>query len=151
MPSVPNGPRVRIVADTNTLISGSLWTGNPGRLLDAVKAGKITLLQTPQLWLEFVEVLERPKFKARLQFFRFTPVALADGLRKYVTWTTEAQILPPTALRDSKDLLVLAAASGSHADAIVTGDDDLLSLQSFEGIPIMKARDALLKLGLPVE
>jgi predicted nucleic acid-binding protein len=38
---------VRIVADTNTLVSGSLWSGNPGRLLDAVKTGQLTLLQTP--------------------------------------------------------------------------------------------------------
>ena len=49
-----NEPRVRIVTDTNTLISGSLWSGNPGRLLDGVKEDKLTLLQTPQLWVEFV-------------------------------------------------------------------------------------------------
>ena len=56
MPSVRNGPRVKIVIDTNALVSGSLWSGYPGRLLDAVKAGKLTLVQTPQLWVEFVEV-----------------------------------------------------------------------------------------------
>ena len=61
MPSAPNGPRVRIVADTNTLVSGSLWSGNPGRLLDAVKAGKLTLLQTPQLWVEFVEAVMKAR------------------------------------------------------------------------------------------
>ena len=68
MPSASNGPRVRIVADTNTLVSGSLWSGNPGRLLDAVKAGKLTLLQTPQLWVEFAQVLNRPKFIAGCSF-----------------------------------------------------------------------------------
>jgi hypothetical protein len=54
MPSAPNGPRVRIVADTNTLVSGSLWNGPPARLLDAVKAGKLALVQSPLLWVEFV-------------------------------------------------------------------------------------------------
>jgi predicted nucleic acid-binding protein len=98
-----------------------------------------------------VEVLERPKFKTRLQLLRLTPEALASGLRKHVEWATDAKISPPPALRDLKDLLVLAAAAGSHTDAIVSGDDDLVSLQSFEGIPIMKPRDALVKLGLPVE
>ena len=78
MPSAPNGPRVRIVADTNTLVSGSLWSGNPGRLLDAVKAGKLTLVQTPQLWVEFVEVLNRPKFLARLRLLGLTPTMLAE-------------------------------------------------------------------------
>jgi predicted nucleic acid-binding protein len=57
----------------------------------------------------------------------------------------------PASLRDPDDVHVLACAVAAAADAIVTGDDDLLSMKSFEGIPIMKARDALLKLGLPVE
>jgi predicted nucleic acid-binding protein len=45
----------------------------------------------------------------------------------------------------------LAAAVAAPADAIVTGDDDLLVMESFEGIPIMKARQALEKLGIPAE
>ncbi len=76
---------------------------------------------------------------------------LADGLRKYVAWTKEGRISPTPELRDPKDLPVLAAAVAAHADAIVTGDEDLISLKSFQGIPIMKARDALEKLGLPAE
>ena len=151
MPSAPNGPPVRIVADTNTLISGSLWHGNPARLLDGVKAGKVTLLQSPPLWVEFVEVLNRPKFIVRLQLLGLTPTMLADSLREYVTWTAAAHIPLPPELRDPKDLLVLAAAVAARADAIVTGDDDLLSMKSFEGIPIMKARAALEKLGLLAE
>ena len=47
--------------------------------------------------------------------------------------------------------MVLAAAVCSQADAIVTGDDDLLCLKSFEGIPILTVREALEKLGLPTE
>lgn len=151
MPSGPNGPRVRIVADTNTLVSGSLWNGNPGRLLNAVKAGRLTLLQTPRLWVEFVEVLNRPKFLTRLQLLGLTATMLANGLRDFVTWSAEIRIAPPPELRDPKDLPVLAAAVSAHADAIVTGDEDLISLKSFEGIPIMKARQVLEILGLPTE
>ena len=142
---------MRIVVDTNTLISGSLWHGNPARLLDGVKAGKVTLLQSPSLWVEFVEVLNRPKFSTRLQLLGLTPTMLADSLRLYVTWSTDAEIPLPPQLRDPKDLVVLAAAVAARADAIVTGDDDLCSMESFDGIPIMKARAALEKLGLPTE
>ena len=119
--------------------------------MDAVKAGKVTLLQTPRLWVEFVEVLNRPKFVVRLQLLGLTATMLADGLRQHVAWCAEAQIPLPPELRDPKDLLVLAAAVAARPDANVTGDDDLLSMQSFEGIPIMKARAALEKLGLPAE
>jgi predicted nucleic acid-binding protein len=47
--------------------------------------------------------------------------------------------------------MVLAAAVCSQADAIVTGDDDLISMNLFEGIPILKVREVLEKLGLPTE
>ncbi len=142
---------MRIVADTNILVSGSLWSGNPGGLLDAVKAGKLTLLQTAQLWVEYVEVLNRPKLAVRLQLLGVSPMLLADGLRRYVTWSAEARIPHPPELRDPKDLLVLAAAVAGRADAIVTGDEDLLAMQSFEGIPIVDAREALNRLGLAAE
>ena len=39
----------------------------------------------------------------------------------------------------------------SEADAIITGDKDLLILKSFEGIPILKVREALEKMGIPAE
>jgi predicted nucleic acid-binding protein len=42
-----------------------------------------------------------------------------------------------------KDLPVLACAVAAKADAIVTGDDDLLVLHSFRDIPIVNVRQAL--------
>jgi predicted nucleic acid-binding protein len=39
----------------------------------------------------------------------------------------------------------------ARADAIVSGDRDLLVLNSFEGIPILKVREALEKLGIAAE
>ena len=59
--------------------------------------------------------------------------------------------MPPAELRDPDDVRVLACAVGAVgavADALVTGDKDLLSLKSFEGIPIIDAAEALNRLGL---
>jgi hypothetical protein len=148
MPFAPNGRNVRIVVDTNTLVSGSLWNGSPARLLDAVRAGKLTLVQSPSLWAEFAEVLSRPKFTARLRLDGLTPTLLADALRQYVTWTPNSTIPIPSELRDPKDLMVLAAAVCAKADAIITGDNDLISMNPFKGIPILKARAMLDKLGI---
>ncbi|MBI4323830.1 MAG: putative toxin-antitoxin system toxin component, PIN family [Chloroflexi bacterium] len=64
---------MKIVVDTNTLVSASLWNGSPARLLDAIRAGKLTLVQSPLLWAEFVGVLSRPKFAARLRLAGLTP------------------------------------------------------------------------------
>lgn len=56
--------------------------------------------------------------------------------------------MPPAELRDLDDVHVLACAVSAEADAIVTGDKDLLTLESFAGIPIIDAAEALKRLGL---
>jgi putative PIN family toxin of toxin-antitoxin system len=50
-------------------------------------------------------------------------------------------------LRDPDDAEILATASAANAEAIVTGDQDLLTLNEFEGIPIMTPTDLLNHLG----
>jgi uncharacterized protein len=59
-----------------------------------------------------------------------------------------APITGPELLRDPADLHVLACAVAASADAIVTGDLDLLVLETFHGIPIIKVTDAMRMLGL---
>ena len=54
----------------------------------------------------------------------------------------------PAALRDPDDVHVLACALAAGVDAIVSGDDDLISMKVFEGIPILTARQALEKIGI---
>ena len=44
--------------------------------------------------------------------------------------------------RDSDDDAVLACAKAAQEDLIVSGDQDLLVLQAFEGIPIVTAAQA---------
>lgn len=103
------------------------------------------------LLAEFGDVVGRGRLTRRLVLRNVTPAKLVARLARQAEWVSPAPLPLPPSLRDPKDLMVLAAAVAAHAGAIVTGDDDLLSLQSFEGIPIMKAREALEKLGLPAE
>jgi putative PIN family toxin of toxin-antitoxin system len=142
---------VKLVVDTNTLVSGTLWSGPPSRLIDAVEQGRATLVLSAALLAEFGDVVGRGRLTGRLVLCDVTPAKLVARLARQAEWASPAPLPLPSSLRDPKDLMVLAAAVAAHADAIVTGDDDLLSLQSFEGIPIMKAREALEKLGLPAE
>jgi len=58
---------------------------------------------------------------------------------------SNAQVLPPevidsSACRDPDDLMVLGVALSGRADVIITGDKDLLTLKSFNGIQIVTPR-----------
>ena len=57
---------MRITADTNTVISGSLWHGSPRRVLDAARDGLVELYTSPELISELENVLNREKFAKRL-------------------------------------------------------------------------------------
>ncbi len=58
----------------------------------------------------------------------------------------EIVVAPPLPLpvcRDPDDDAVLACALAAHADLIVSGDDDLLTLKEFQHIPIISAAQAM--------
>lgn len=58
---------MRVVLDTNILVSGLLWDGPPRRILIATQRELLELYISPSLISELREVLNRPKFNARLQ------------------------------------------------------------------------------------
>ena len=55
---------MRIVADTNTLVSGFGWDGPPGQVVDTVLSGQVTLVISPALLGELARVLAYPKLAA---------------------------------------------------------------------------------------
>jgi len=48
---------MRIVADTNTLVSGFGWGGPPGQVVDSVLSGQVTLVISPALLGELARML----------------------------------------------------------------------------------------------
>jgi uncharacterized protein len=133
---------VRIVIDTNVLLSGLLWQGAPHILFNQVRTGTIELIMSQTLLEEFSEVITRQKFVAILQRTTRTPERILHELQALV----EMVVAPPLSYpvcRDPDDDAVLACALAAHADLIVSGDTDLLVLKQFQGIPIVTAAQAL--------
>ena len=146
-----HAPAVKLVVDTNTLVSGTLWSRPPARLLNAILAVPGTLCLSTDIVIKLGNVLARPKFAGRLTAQGVTVSDIMLRFQRLSRRVIAAEIAPPPDLRDPKDLIILAAAVGAKADAIVSGDGDLLVLHSFEGIPIVKVRAMLEKMGLPAE
>jgi putative PIN family toxin of toxin-antitoxin system len=132
---------VRAIIDTNVLLSGLLWHGTPHALLDRVRDGTVTLVISPVLLAELAEVLEEPKFEAilaRSSTSRERSLAEIQALAEVITPVP----LSAPICRDPDDDHVLALALTALVDLIVSGDKDLLEINSFQ-IPILTPADAL--------
>ena len=132
-------PSQRWVIDTNTLISSLLLRESvPAQAVKkALETGD--LLVSDATLEELATVLSRPKFdkylssKDRKNFFTLlSRVAIRVEIIREIT-----------ACRDPKDDKFLSAAISGNADAVVTGDEDLLQLHPFLGIPILTPKKFL--------
>jgi len=136
---------VRIVLDTNALLSGFLWNGAPRRLIEAVLAQRIELYTTQGLLAELEKVAARPRFTAKMAEQQLTPALLSERLRSIAEIVIAADI-GPVVIADPDDDHVLACALAAHADFIVTGDPHLLNLKRHHGTSILTPAAALLRI-----
>ena len=67
---------MRIVIDTNVLLSGLLWHGSPHTLLNQARDGTVDLMMSQILMDELAEVITRQKFAAILQRTSRTPTRI---------------------------------------------------------------------------
>ena len=133
---------MRIVVDTNVIVSAFLWGGTPRRILDEVEAKRIELFTSRALIAELENVLSREKFAAQLRRTRFTSAFLLARYTQLATLLTPAEITVAE-LRDPDDAHVLACALAARAEAIVSCDADLHALGSYQGIPVLSRADCV--------
>jgi putative PIN family toxin of toxin-antitoxin system len=133
---------MRIVIDTNVLVSGIVFAGTPALLLDEARMGRFELCTSPVLLDELGKVLGRTKFAQRLHRAELTPQGIANSLRGMATIVAPAAT-PRVVPNDADDDHVIAAAMTAQADLIVSGDRHLLQLRSHQRIAIVTARQAL--------
>ena len=124
---------VRVVMDTNVVVSAALLPRSmPRQAFDrALEHG--TLLMSSATVAELNDVLRRP---------RFDPYVHADERLEFLaTLVRDAELVEVTEVvsdcRDPKDNKFLELALNGNATHIVSGDEDLLVLHTFRGIPIL--------------
>jgi putative PIN family toxin of toxin-antitoxin system len=133
---------MRVVLDTNVVASALLWGGKPLQLLQAGRQRRIQLHTSTSLLTELTNILARPKFAPKIAAARMSLDELTD---QYAKLTTRVRPEPIARVveRDPDDDHVIACAIAARADAIVSGDKDLLVLGRYAGIPILTVREAL--------
>lgn len=133
---------MRVVLDTNTVVSGFLWGEAPRALIEAAVDGRIELFTSTVLIAELAGILPRQKFAQRLAQKQLSVPALIER------YSALAEIVEPATLSgpvspDPDDDWVLATALTARAELIVSRDRHLRNLKHFHRTPILNATDAL--------
>lgn len=133
---------LRLVADTNTVVSALLWRGTPHRLFAALDTAEIAFYTSRALVDELAEVLPRRKLARAVRASHKSIEALVADYEA-LTELVRPRPLSERVGRDPDDEAVLACALAARADLIVSGDQDLLALEAYRRIRIVNAAQAL--------
>ena len=128
---------LKLVLDTTTIISAFFWEGNEAELFRKIEQGKAKLYITIEILKEVEEVIRRPKFNEVMRKANLTP----DQIMQKIVSLSHLVIAPKLNIkvcRDEKDNKFLECAVSANVDYLVSGDEDLLSLKEYKGIPIIR-------------
>jgi len=137
--------RPRVVLDTNVFVSALISPqGYPAAILKALRSRQFTLLSSPPVNEEIIEVLTRPHIRDRYGLGeRIFDVA-------FILWEVAELVIPLPDVKvcsDPDDDKFLATAVGGKADYLVTGDvGDLLRLREYRGVAVVSPRDFISRL-----
>ena len=126
---------MKIVVDTNVVISGVFFGGMPRKVLSAVINKEITACATEEIVDEYNEIVCE-MISRKQGHLNNDILAPLIGIMEIVEAKTRVELS-----RDPDDNKFLGCAKDAKALYIVSGDKDLLVLKKFEGIEIITAKE----------
>jgi putative PIN family toxin of toxin-antitoxin system len=123
---------VRVVCDTNVLISGLLFGGHARKILQLASSGVVINFLSPEILRETEDVLHRPKFGLHPEQ-AIEIIALLKDTFEIVIPYLKVQVIQS----DPDDNHVIETALTARAEFIISGDKHLLELKEWEGIQIV--------------
>ncbi len=125
---------MRIVVDTNVLISGVFFGGFPRKILSSIVNGKITACATSEIINEYEEIVQEMIDRKQGRINRTILIPLIKTM----------EIIEPYShieiCRDPDDDKFLECAKDSHALYIVSGDKDLLVIENMRIFRLLQLR-----------
>jgi len=125
---------IRIVLDTNVIVSALVFGGIPRGVLELAEAGQCRFFYSEPIQTEVRRVLSIK--------FSWPEAMLRDALP--IVWSTGQLVVPRTTLDavpdDPDDNRILECAVEAQAEIVVSGDHHLLALQNYKSISIVTPR-----------
>ncbi len=133
---------IRAVLDANVFVSAVLSPrGTPAKVLDSWYSFQFSLVVSHDILQEIERVLLEPGIRVRHRWSKQRLRAFLDDLANVALFTQETPRL--AVVDDEPDNRYLECALAGHAEYIVSGDRDLLSLGEYQGILILTPREFL--------
>jgi putative PIN family toxin of toxin-antitoxin system len=132
---------VKVVVDTNVLVSALLFGGKPGKLIPLWQRGTIRPLASKEIIDEYLRVLTYPKFKLSEEDIHFL---LYHEILPYFE-VINVHPGPRIIRKDPADDKFIRCALAGKAKFIISGDHHLLALKSYQKIKILSPSDFLLE------
>lgn len=129
---------MKVVLDTNVIISGIFFSGPPAKILAAWADGGFELVASVEILGEYRQVAERLHKK-----YSSIDINSILDLVTRETRIVEPVPVPVSACDDPDDLKFLACALAGGAALVVTGDRALLGASGFQGIQVVTPREFL--------
>lgn len=126
---------MKIVVDTNVLISGVFFGGLPRKILTFIVNQKIIACATTEIINEYEEIVQEMIDRKQGHIDKSILAPLIKAM-EIIDPITHIEIC-----RGPDDNKFLECAKDSHAIYIVSGDKDLLIIKEYENIQIVTAKD----------
>ncbi len=126
---------MKVVLDTNVLVSGIFFGGTPGKILDAWAESRFELFVMPGIFDEYANVLQTIGGKEADSLRAYWITAIAEHAHHVLDPKTYPKIC-----RDPHDDKFLYCAASVKADYLVTGDKDLKILEGSHDFQVISPR-----------
>ena len=131
---------IKVVVDTNVMVSALLWEGKPHKLINLAEEKQIIPYATIETLTELEEVLQRKKFKERIGLLA-TSVDQLMFLVKTLVEIIDIEEVVFCVEADADDDIFLSCALNSKAKYVISGDAHLLDLKHLGEILIVSVME----------
>ncbi len=126
---------IKVVLDTNVLVSATFWRGKPYLVLRGAAEGKFKAFSSFAIINEFKHVLQRDFFLSEPQSDHIIQTTM--GIVEVVNPSSAVEVIN----EDPSDDKILDCALEANAEYIVSADNHLLKLREYAGIRIVTAEE----------
>lgn len=128
--------RLKVVIDTNVLISGTFWSGPSANIIKLIEDNEIIFIITPKILAEYNEVMNYDEIKQKIKNHKECAEAVQKILQLGISLDPQEKL---NAIKnDPDDNKFIEAAVAGKVDYLITKDEKhILPLKQFRGIKIV--------------